>query len=278
MFCPLHYTWYGAPHKVSTLYLRAFYVGTGRLAGRKALVTGGDSGIGRAVAIAFAREGADVAINYLPEEESDAEEVVRLVEAEGRSIYTIPGDLTDENFCHDLVLQANVSLGGLDIVVSNAGFAFEHTSISNISTAQIERTFRTNVFAGMFITRAAVPLLPPGSSILFTASNIAANGAADLVDYAATKAALVSITRSLAVQLAPRGIRVNAVAPGLVTTNFLTSQGFTNEDFQGRGTSRPFGRPAQAAELAPLYVTLAEGRTSYTSGSIWGVHGANGVF
>lgn len=254
------------------------YIGHGRLRGRRALITGGDSGIGRAVAIAFAREGADVVINYLPVEDSDAQETARIIRQAGRQAFTIPGDLRNESFCAELVQRAASRLGGLDIVINNAGFARFQPTIHNHSTEVFEQTFRTNVYAPFFITRAAVPLLRPGSAIIFTASALAATGSPTSVDYAATKAALVSFTRSLAQQLWPLGIRVNAVAPGATLTNFLTSQGFTTEMANRLTASVPFGRLAQPVEMAHVYVTLAEGISSYTSGSTYGVDGTRGAF
>ncbi|PTB53675.1 hypothetical protein M431DRAFT_495644 [Trichoderma harzianum CBS 226.95] len=233
------------------------YVGHGRLRGRRALITGGDSGMGRAIAIAFAREGADVAFNYLEVEESDAQET---------KAFTIPGDLRNESFCADLVHRAAASLGGLDIVVSHAGYALEQAYIGNHSTESFEQTL------------AAAPLLPPGSSLIFTASDVAVGGNARLVDYAATKAMLVSFTRSLALQLWPFGIRVNAVAPGGTLTNFLTTQGETTESINGAVSLTPGGRLAQPVEVAPTYVDLAEGINSFASGSVYGANGPTGGF
>ena len=254
------------------------YVGTGRLRGRRALITGGDSGIGRAVAIAYAREGADIVINYLAVEEPDAQEVVALVEAEGRRIITIPGDITNETFCADLVERAAAELGGLDILVNNAGYAHLHPFIGNQSTAEFDLTFKTNVYAPFFITRAAVPIMPPGSAIVFTASGVAARPPPGLLDYAATKAVLVSFTKSLALQLFSYGIRVNAVAPGLTVTNFLSSQGDNTESIRMVGAETPAGRMEQPVELAPLFVVLAESSSSYTSGSVYAAGGGTGDF
>ncbi|KAL7784043.1 NAD(P)-binding protein [Trichoderma afarasin] len=254
------------------------YVGHGRLRGRRALITGGDSGMGRAIAIAFAREGADVAFNYLEVEESDARETVSFIRAAGQKAFTIPGDLRNESFCADLVHRAAASLGGLDIVVSHAGYALEQAYIGNHSTESFEQTLRTNVYAPFFIARAAAPLLPPGSSLIFTASDVAVGGNARLVDYAATKAMLVSFTRSLALQLWPFGIRVNAVAPGGTLTNFLTTQGETTESINGAVSMTPAGRLAQPVEVAPAYVDLAEGINSYASGSVYGANGPTGGF
>ena len=254
------------------------YVGTGRLTGRRALITGGDSGIGRAVAIAFAREGADIVINYLPEEESDAQVVVELVEAAGRRIVTIPGDLRNESFCANLVQGAVTGLGSLDILVNHAGYIRNHLYIGNHTTSQFEQTMRTNVYAPFFVTRAAAPLMPPGSSIIFTASGVAERPAADMVDYAASKAALVSFTKSLAQQLFSYGIRVNAVAPGLTYTPFLSTSGETTESISGVAAVVPAQRIEQPVELAPLYVALAEGVNSYASGSVYSANGGVGQF
>lgn len=255
------------------------YLGTGRLRGRKALITGGDSGIGRSVAIAYAREGADVTINYLPEEQPDADEVKALVEAEGVRFHAIPGDLRNETFCDDLIHQSYEAMGGLDILVSNAGWAMNEANITNISTDNIIRTFETNVFASLFLTRAAVPLLPPGATIILTASTIAQVSVPYLVDYSASKAALVSMARTLGTQLAPQGIRVNAVAPGITATNFLTSQGQTNESVASFATGYlPLQRIAQPAEIAPLYVLVAEGANTVSIGSVYSSNGGDGGF
>ena len=255
------------------------YVGHGRLRGRKALITGGDSGIGRAVAIAFAREGADVVINYLPEEQEDADVVQELVEAAGVRYFGMPGDLLNETFCADLVHRAEDALGGLDILVSNAGFASNQFSVANHPTEIFDRTFRTNVFASFFLVRAAADLLPPGSSIIFTASSIATQNVPYLVDYAATKAALVSMTHTLGAQLAPQGIRVNAVAPGITATNFLTSQNMPREEAAAVAeTSLPLRRLSQPVELAPMYVTIAEGINTAAIGSIFSPNGGDNGF
>jgi NAD(P)-dependent dehydrogenase (short-subunit alcohol dehydrogenase family) len=196
------------------------YRGRGRLAGRKALITGGDSGLGRAAAIAFAREGADVAINYLPAEESDARDVVVLIRAEGRKAIVLPGDIRDEAFCKKLVADAVAQLGGLDIVVNNAARQLSQDSILNISTSQFDDTFKTNVYAMFWITKAAIPHLKPGATIINTASVNAYDPGENIIDYAATKGAIMIFTKGLAQQLAKQGIRVNAVAPGPIWTPF----------------------------------------------------------
>lgn len=254
------------------------YQGTGRLKGRHALVTGGDSGIGRAVVIAYVREGASVAINYLPEEETDAQALADLLAQEGHRIVQIPGNLLNETFCTDLIRQANSSLGGLDLIVNNAGyvgplFGPGFKAISEFSTTQLELVFRTNVYANLFVTRAAVPLLPPGSSIINTASIVASNPSGTFVDYAASKAAVVSITRSLSKQLAQKGIRVNAVAPGLVYTPFLLSAGINSTTLEALLTTYPNKRLEMPVEVSPLYVDLATNDKSFVTGSVWGAAG-----
>ena len=255
------------------------YNGSDRLQGRRALITGGDSGIGRAVAVAFAREGADVAIGYLPEERSDAEVVRDLIEDAGRQAVLLPGDVRNETFCQELVDQAVDQLGGLDILVNNAGFGQNQDAfIGNTTTEIFDRTFQTNVYGAYWITRAASQYLPPGSSIIFTSSSVALLGGEDALDYSATKAVYVVWTRLLARQLAGRGIRVNAVAPGYLYTNFPTSQGDTTETARGIGVENPTGRNGQPAEMAPLYVTLADARNSFVSGSVWGANGGTGEY
>lgn len=253
------------------------YRGCGRLLGRKALVTGGDSGIGRAAVIAFAREGADVAINYLPAEEPDAQEVVQLIRQAGRKAVAIPGDIRDEAFCRKLVDEAVRQLGGLDILVNNASRQKSVDSILDISTADFDWTFKTNVYAMFWITKAALPHLKPGSCIINTASQLAYDPAKNLVDYSMTKAAEVSLTKSLAKQLAPKGIRVNGVAPGPVWTPLQVSGGQTQENLKSFGADTPMKRPGQPAELASAYVTLASDEASFTTGHIYGVSGGGGT-
>ncbi|MDB5731649.1 MAG: dehydrogenase with different specificity (related to short-chain alcohol dehydrogenase)-like [Variovorax sp.] len=245
------------------------YVGSGRLAGRKALITGGDSGIGRAAAIAYAREGADVAFGYLPVEEEDAKDVVRLIRAAGRKAVPLPGDIRDEAFCRKLVADALRELGGLDIVVNNAGYQSSQKSLLDITTEQFDATFKTNVYAMFWITKAALPSLPAGSTIINTASVNAYDPSEDLVDYAATKAAIANFSKSLAKQLAPKGIRVNAVAPGPYWTPLQPSGGQDPEKLPKFGADSPMGRPGQPAEIAPLYVLLASGEASFTSGDVF---------
>ena len=252
------------------------YRGSGRLAGRKALVTGGDSGMGRAAAIAFAREGADVAINHLPEEEEDAREVVELIKADGRKALSIPGDIRDEAFCKRLVEEAAQGLGGLDILVSNAGRQQTHASILDISTEDFDATMKTNIYAPFWIIKAALPHLPPGSAIIGTASEQAYDPSPDLYDYAQTKAATMNYVKSLAKQLASKGIRVNAVAPGPIWTALQVSGGATQDKLEKFGGQTPLGRPGQPAELASIYVQLAMADASYATGQVYGSAGGSG--
>lgn len=252
------------------------YKGSGRLKGRKALVTGGDSGIGRAAAIAFAREGADVAINCLPAEEPDAQEVVELIKAEGRKAVAIPGDIKDEAFCKELVEKAVKELGGLDIVVNNAARQQQRQSLLELTSEDFDATFKTNVYAPFWITRAALPHLKSGATIINTASEQAYDPSKNLVDYAQTKACMVSFTKSMAKQLVEKGIRVNAVAPGPYWTPLQVSGGATQEDLQNFGSKAPMGRPGQPAELGPVYVLLASNESSYATGQVYGASGGNG--
>ena len=252
------------------------YRGSGRLKGRKALLTGGDSGIGRAAAIAYAREGADVAINYLPAEEPDAKEVVALIRAEGRKAVAIPGDIKDETFCKRLVSDAARELGGLDILVNNAARQFSRDSILDITTAQFDETFKTNVYAMFWITKAAVPLLQPGATIINTASVNAYNPGENIIDYAATKGAIMIFTKGLAKQLASKGIRVNAVAPGPFWTPLQVTGGQPPEKLPKFGADTPLKRPGQPAELAAVYVLLASNESTYATGQVYGAVGGNG--
>lgn len=252
------------------------YVGSGRLAGRRALITGGDSGMGRAAAIAYAREGADVAINYLPAEESDAREVVALIQKAGRKAVAIPGDLRDEAFCQRLVQEAVNGLGGLDILVNNAGRQQTRPSILDISTADFDATMKTNVYAPFWITKAALPHLQPGSVIIATTSVQATDPSPDLFDYAQTKAANTNYIRSLAKQLGPKGIRVNGVAPGPIWTALQVSGGTTMEKLKKFGGDTALARPGQPVELASIYVQLAAGDGSYATGQIYGAAGGGG--
>jgi NAD(P)-dependent dehydrogenase (short-subunit alcohol dehydrogenase family) len=252
------------------------YRGSGRLAGRKALITGGDSGMGLAAAIAFAREGADVAISYHPDEEPDAREVVALIEKAGRKAVPLPGDIRDEAFCQHMVDRAVSSLGGLDILVSNAGRQQSHASILDISTEQFDWTMKTNIYAPFWIIKAALPHLPPGSTIIATTSVQAYDPSPDLYDYAQTKAATMNFVKSLAKQLGPKGIRVNGVAPGPVWTPLQVSGGASQEKIKTFGGDTPLGRPGQPAELASIYVQLAADDASYATGQIYGSSGGSG--
>ncbi|HZH36986.1 MAG TPA: SDR family oxidoreductase [Flavisolibacter sp.] len=252
------------------------YKGSGRLAGRKALITGGDSGMGRAAAIAFAREGADVAINYHPAEEPDAQEVVALIEAEGRKAVTIPGDITSEDFCNRLVTEAVTALGGLDILVNNAAYQQTKPSLLDITPEQFDRTMKTNIYAPFWITRAALPHLQPGAVIIATTSEQAYDPSPELHDYAMTKAANRSYVQSLAKQLGEKGIRVNGVAPGPIWTPLQVSGGATIEKLKDFGGDTPLGRPGQPVELAGMYVQLAANDGSYASGQIYGATGGTG--
>ena len=254
----------------------ASYRGSGRLEGRKALITGGDSGMGRAAAIAFAREGADVAINYFPTEEPDAREVVELIEAEGRVAAAIPGDLRDAGFCRELVETAVERLGGLDIVVCNAARQQAHESIVDISDDDFDATIKTNIYAPFWILKAALPHLKPGAAIVATASEQAYDPSPDLYDYAQTKAATMNYVKSLAKQLGAKGIRVNGVAPGPIWTPLQVSGGASQEKLEKFGGQTPLGRPGQPAELASIYVQLAAADASYASGQIYGAAGGGG--
>lgn len=252
------------------------YQGSGRLKGRKALVTGGDSGIGRAAAIAFAREGADVAINYLPAEEPDAQEVIAIIKETGGKAVAIPGDIREEAFCKQLVETAVRELGGLDILVNNAGRQQQRQSLLDLTTEDFDATFKTNVYAPFWITKAALPHLQAGSSIIFTTSEQAYNPSENLVDYAQTKACLMNFTKSLAKQLAKQGIRVNGIAPGPYWTPLQVSGGATQEKLEKFGADTPLGRPGQPAEIGPLYVLLASQESSFATGQILGASGGNG--
>jgi len=251
------------------------YKGSGRLAGRRALVTGGDSGIGRAAAIAFAREGADVAIGYLPVEEPDAREVVELIRAAGRKAVALPGDIRDEAFCQRLVADTVGQLGGLDILVNNAAKQVSQPSIADLSTEQFDATFKTNVYAMFWITKAAVPHLPAGAAIVNTTSIQAFDPSESLLDYAQTKACIVAFTKALAKQLVKKGVRVNAVAPGPVWTPLQPSGGQPPEKVESFGAQSPYGRPAQPAELAAAYVLLASQESSFVTGEVYGVTGGH---
>jgi NAD(P)-dependent dehydrogenase (short-subunit alcohol dehydrogenase family) len=252
------------------------YKGSGRLTGRKALITGGDSGMGRAAAIAYAREGADVAINYFPSEEPDALEVIALIKAEGRKAVAIPGDLRIEKFCNELVAKAVSSLGGLDIVICNAGRQHQVESILDMTTELFDWTMKTNIYAPFWIIKAALPHLKPGSCIIGTTSEQAYDPSPNLYDYAQTKAATMNYVKSLAKQLGPKGIRVNGVAPGPIYTPLQISGGATEEKWRNFGGNYPLGRAGQPAELASIYVQLGPGDATYTTGNIYGAGGGMG--
>lgn len=255
------------------------YVGSGRLEGRRAVVTGGDSGIGRAVAIAFAREGADVAISYLPEEQVDAEETARWVEAAGRQAALLPADLREEDQARGVVTRAVAELGGLDLLVNNAGYQMaRRESMADITTEDLDRVLRTNLYALFWVTQAALEHLASGSAIINNSSIQAYQPSTSLLDYAATKAAINNLTVNLAAELGPRGIRVNAVAPGPIWTP-LQPATQPPEKIEAFGSDTPLGRAGQPAEVAPAFVFLAsDSDASYVSGTVLGVTGGKPVF
>lgn len=249
------------------------YKGSGRLRDRKALVTGGDSGIGRAAAIAYAREGADVAINYLPAEEEDAQQVKQLIEEAGRTAVLIPGDLSDEAFARSLVHKAHEALGGLDVLALVAGKQVAVEKIADLTTEQFKETYAVNVLALFWITQEALPLLPAGASIITTSSIQAYQPSPHLLDYASTKAAILNYSRGLAKQVAESGIRVNVVAPGPIWTALQISGGQTQEKIPKFGQKTPMKRAGQPAELASVYVYLASQESSYVTAEVHGVCG-----
>ena len=246
--------------------MKSNYTGTGKLRGRVAIVTGGDSGIGRAVAQFFAREGADVVISYL-NEHADARATKTLIEDEDRTCLLIPGDTGQEPMCKRLVKSAISHFGRLDIVVNNAAEQHPQKSLLDVSAKQLERTFRTNIFSYFYLTKAALPHLKKGATIINTTSVTAYRGSAHLLDYSSTKGAIVSFTRSLAAQLAPKQIRVNGVAPGPIWTPLIPST-FSSKKVAKFGSDVPLGRPGQPEEVAPCYVFLACGDSSYMTGQI----------
>jgi len=252
------------------------YKGSGKLTGKRALITGGDSGIGRAAAIAYAREGADVAINYLPAEEPDAKEVVALIRAEGRKAVAIPGDLRDEGFCNRLIADAARQLGGLDILVNNAARQQTRPDIASISSEDFDATMKTNVYAPFWLTKAAVARMAAGGVIVFTSSEQAGDPSPDILEYAMSRAAVLNLGKGLAKQLAPKGIRVNIVTPGPFWTPLQVSGGATPEKLQQFGKSSPLGRPGQPAEIAPLYVAAVDPQASFSTGQIFGATGGGG--
>jgi NAD(P)-dependent dehydrogenase (short-subunit alcohol dehydrogenase family) len=273
-----HQAWPGLAAKMTPRpdHGETSYRGSNRLKGRKALITGGDSGMGRAAAIAYAREGADVVINYLPDEQPDADEVIALMRAAGVNAAGIAGDLRQESFCQELVARAVKTLNGLDILVSNAGRQQAHASILDISTEQFDWTMKTNIYAPFWLIKAALPHLPPGACIIATTSEQAYDPTPDLYDYAQTKAATMNFVKSLGKQLASKGIRVNGVAPGPVWTPLQVSGGAAPEKQKKFGSQTPFGRAGMPAELAGIYVQLADGQASFATGQIYGSSGGAG--
>ncbi len=251
------------------------YKGSGRLAGRKALITGGDSGIGRAVALAFAREGADVVISYL-DEDDDAQETIRLVQEAGRKGIAIAGDIQEEVHCKQLVKQTVDELGGLDILVVNAAFQMAHDSFLDIPNDEFERTYRTNVFALFYLCRAAVPVMKPGSSIINTASIQAYMPEPSILAYASTKAVIVNFSKGLAKEVIEKGIRVNIVAPGPVWTPLIPAT-MPDEKVKTFGEDSYLGRAAQPVELSPIYVLLASQEASYITGMVYGATGGRPI-
>ena len=249
------------------------YQGSGRLVGRKALITGGDSGIGRAAAIAFAREGADVAFGYLEAEQPDADDVVKYIEEAGRKALPLPGDIRDEKFCQQMIKRTVEEFGGLDILVINPARQQSHDSIMDISTEQFDWTVKTNLYPMFWLSKAAIPHLPAGASIINTSSVVAYTPPENLLDYSMTKAGIVNFTKCLAKQLTGRGIRVNSVAPGPYWTPLQVSGGQTMENLKTFGSQTPLGRPGQPVEIAPLYVQLASTEASYVTGEVWGSSG-----
>jgi NAD(P)-dependent dehydrogenase (short-subunit alcohol dehydrogenase family) len=253
------------------------YRGHGRLKGRKALITGGDSGIGRATAIAYAREGADVAISYLPSEETDAKDVIALIEAAGCKALPLAGDIRDEGWNAEMVARVVEAFGGLDILVVNAGHQQYREDLSQITTADFDATMKTNLYALHWLCQAAAPHLPPGAAVITTASIQAYEPSGILLDYATTKAAIVAYTKALAKQMIEKGVRVNAVAPGPFWTVLQPSGGQPQEKVEQFGARSAFGRPGQPVEIAPVYVLLASQEASFVTGEVWGVTGGAGI-
>ena len=253
------------------------YQGTGKLKGRAAIVTGGDSGIGRAIAIAFAKEGADVLISYLPEEQRDAEETSSVITAAGGKSVQVPGDIGDHRLAKKLVAEAKKEFGHLDIVVNNAAFQMTHQKLEEIPEEEFEHTFRTNVFGSFFLTQAALKEMKPGGVILNTTSIQAYDPSPQLVAYAATKAAILSMTKSIADLAMKNGVRVNAVAPGPVWTPLIPAT-MPEEKVKTFGQNTAFGRPAQPIELAKIFVFLASDDASYVTGEVYGATGGRTPF
>jgi NAD(P)-dependent dehydrogenase (short-subunit alcohol dehydrogenase family) len=248
------------------------YEGLGRLTDRVALITGGDSGIGRAVAIAYAREGADVLVSYLPEEEADAEDTCRWVERAGRRAVRLPGDIRDERHCNAMIDKAFSEFGRLDILVNNAAFQMTHEAIEEFSTEEFDRTFKTNVYAMFWLCRAALPRMKPGSAIINTASIQGYDPSPTLLAYAPTKAAIINFTKALSQMAMKAGVRVNAVAPGPVWTPLIPST-MPREKVKQFGQDTQFGRTAQPVEIAPVFVFLASNESRFVTGEVYGVTG-----
>ena len=247
------------------------YRGSGRLAGKSAVITGGDSGIGRAVALAFAREGADVLISYLNEEE-DAQKTVQIVEKENRRCIAVPGDITAESHCRQIIERARREFGKLDILINNAAFQMTHESIQELSSEEFEKTFRTNIFAMFYLSKAALPEMSEGGAIINTASIQAYQPSPNLLAYSATKGAIITFTKALSQEAIKQGVRVNAVAPGPIWTPLIPST-MPPEKVKTFGQDTPIGRAGQPAELAPVYVFLASAESSYITGEVIGVTG-----
>jgi NAD(P)-dependent dehydrogenase (short-subunit alcohol dehydrogenase family) len=253
------------------------YRGAGRLSGRKAVITGGDSGIGRAVAIAYAREGADVLISYLPEEEPDARDTAQWIEKAGRKAVTVPGDIRDEAHCRTIIETARTELGGVDILVNNAAYQMAQPGgITEITDEQFDRVMKTNLYAMFWLCRAAVPHMRPGATIINTASVQAYLSSSALLDYATTKGGIVAFTKALAEDLAEKGIRVNAIAPGPIWTPLIPAT-MPEEKVKSFGGDTPLGRAGQPAELAAAYVYFASPESSYTTGEVLGITGGKPV-
>lgn len=249
------------------------YKGLGRLKGRKALITGADSGIGRATAIAFAREGADIMMNYLPQEEADAQEVVSLLQETGQQVFTCPGDISDETFCKKLIQETVKNLGSLDILANIAGMQIATKNIQDLSTKQFEKTYQVNVFAMFWLCKFALPHMKPGATIINTASIQSYQPSPTLLDYASTKSAIIAFSRALAKQVIDQGIRVNVVAPGPIWTPLQPAHGQPLEKLPKFGDKSPMGRPGQPAEVAPAYVFLASQESSFITAEVIGVTG-----
>lgn len=252
------------------------YRGSGKLTGKRAVITGGDSGIGRAVALAYAREGADIVISYLPDEESDADETVRIVEEAGRKCIKIPGDISDEEQCKRVVQTAVDELGHIDVLVNNAAHQMTVEGVMDVSSELLDRTFKTNIYAMFWLCQAALPHMPEGGSFINTSSIQAYQPSPVLLPYSATKGAIISFTKGLALEVAEYGLRANIVAPGPVWTPIIPAS-MPGETVSQFGGTSPMGRPAQPAELAPAYVFLASQEASFVNGETLGVTGGKPI-